>query len=137
MAQDLGREPSSAELGAELGMDTCEVDKARAVDGQYSARSLDAPVDHDAGLSLGDTLGGAAAEMDRVELFATLRPALCALKPRDQLIVRLRFVDELTQRQIGERIGVSQMQVSRLLTDILARLRRVLATNDASLLAAS
>lgn len=127
LEQDLGREPSGIEVADALGLTESEVARAHGVDNQYLARSVDAPVDRDSGVSLGDTLGENNADLGRVDDFETLRPLLRRLKPRERLIVRLRFVDDLTQRQIGERIGVSQMQVSRLLADILLRLRRALA----------
>jgi RNA polymerase sigma-B factor len=132
LAQDLGREPECAEVAASLGLSAREVEQARAVDGQYIARSMDAPVDYDSGASLADTLGEPAVELDRVEDFETLRPLLTTLKARERLILRLRFVDNLTQRQIGQQIGVSQMQVSRLLSDILLRLRQAMSMDEAS-----
>lgn len=132
LAQDLGREPECAEIADSVGLSVREVEQARAVDGQYIARSMDAPVDYDSGTSLSDTLGQSAVELDRVEDFETLRPLLTTLKARDRLILRLRFVDNLTQRQIGEQIGVSQMQVSRLLSDILLRLRRAMLIDEVS-----
>ncbi|GAB3489882.1 sigma-70 family RNA polymerase sigma factor [Flexivirga lutea] len=133
LAQELGRDPSAAEVAERLGIAVQDVEHAQAVDGQYVARSMDAPVDHDSGMSLCDTLGETSSDLARVEDFEALRPLLRSLKARERLIVRLRFVDNLTQRQIGQRIGVSQMQVSRLLADILLRLRRAMAAeNDIS-----
>ena len=126
LTQELGHEPTSAEVAASLGLSRQDVSAAREVDTQYVARSMDAPVDRDGGVPLADTLGSVPTELDRIESFETLRPVLRNLQPRERLIVRLRFVDNLTQRQIGQRIGVSQMQVSRLLSDILARLRKAL-----------
>ncbi|HWC21755.1 MAG TPA: SigB/SigF/SigG family RNA polymerase sigma factor [Flexivirga sp.] len=126
LAQELGRDPTRQEIADELGLSVGDVTRAEGADGQYVARSMDAPVDRDSGVSLGDTLGEVCRDLDRVEDFETLRPLLRTLKARERLIVRLRFVDNLTQRQIGQRIGVSQMQVSRLLTDILLRLRRAM-----------
>lgn len=137
MAQELRREPTDAEVAESLGLSVGDVARAHAVDGQYIARSMDAPVDHDGGPALCDTLGERATDLDRVEDFETLRPLLRNLKARERLIVRLRFVDNLTQRQIGQRIGVSQMQVSRLLTDILLRLRRAMETDHDHISAAS
>lgn len=127
LVQELGRDPTAAEVAASLGLSVGDVARARGVDGQYVARSMDAPVDHDGGATLGDTLGETATDLDRVEDFETLRPLLSNLKSRERLIVRLRFVDNLTQRQIGQQIGVSQMQVSRLLSAILLHLRRAIA----------
>jgi RNA polymerase sigma-70 factor, sigma-B/F/G subfamily len=137
LAQELRRDPTTAEVAASLGLTEREVARARGVDGQYVARSMDAPVDRDGGATLADTLGETATDLDRVEDFETLRPLLSNLKSRERLIVRLRFVDNLTQRQIGQQIGVSQMQVSRLLTEILLRLRRAIAAKHDDISAAS
>ncbi|GGB35269.1 alternative sigma factor SigF [Flexivirga endophytica] len=137
LAQELGRDPTAAEVAASLGLSVRDVGQARGVDGQYVARSMDAPLDHDGGTTLSDTLGETATDLDRVDDFETLRPLLRNLKSRERLIVRLRFVDNLTQRQIGQRIGVSQMQVSRLLSDILLRLRRAIAAKHDDISAAS
>lgn len=137
LTQELGHEPTSAEVARSLGLTQQDVGAAREVDTQYVARSMDAPVDRDNGMPLRETMGAVPAELDRIEAFETLRPVLCKLPARDRLIVRLRFVDNLTQRQIGQRIGVSQMQVSRLLADILGRLRRDLAFDGDAARAAS
>ena len=61
-----------------------------------------------------------------VETFAVLRGAIAQLEPREQEVLRLRFIEDLTQRQIGDQIGVSQMQVSRLLTEILRQLKELI-----------
>lgn len=128
LIQELGHDPTPADIADESGLSEREVDDALVADGQYSARSLDAPIGHDRdddGGSVMDTVIDAewCREQERIENFAILRPALRRLSDRDRGIVRMRFVDGLSQRQIGERIGVSQMQVSRLLFTILSRLR--------------
>jgi RNA polymerase sigma-B factor len=66
-------------------------------------------------------------DFDRAELRAMLQQALVRLNPREALILERRFAEEKTQAEIGEELGVSQMQVSRLLAKILDRLRRELA----------
>lgn len=132
LTQDLGREPTREEVATALDLSVAEVELAQEVDSQYVARSMDAPVDRDNGLALCDTLGTTCADLDRVEAFEALRPLLRDLKARDRLIIKLRFVDNLTQRQIGQRIGVSQMQVSRILTDILGRLRQAMSVDHIS-----
>jgi RNA polymerase sigma-B factor len=76
--------------------------------------------------SLGDLLPDFDADLSAAEARALLAPALSRLTEREQLIVRLRFVEDLTQAEIGERIGVTQMQVSRLLGGILAKLREAI-----------
>ena len=72
---------------------------------------------------LGDTLPDARDEFAPVEAALTLGPVLAQLAPRERTVLRLRFRENMTQAQIGLTIGVSQMQVSRLLADILTRLR--------------
>ena len=71
-----------------------------------------------------DLIGVPDEHFAQIDNHESLLPLLAALGPRDRLILRLRFVHGCTQAEIGERIGVSQMQVSRLLTALLARLRR-------------
>jgi RNA polymerase sigma-B factor len=86
--------------------------------------SLDAPFggDEDGG-SFADLLGARDVELDRVERVLTLNSALDVLGDRDREILHLRFKEELTQAAIGERVGLSQMHVSRLIRQALAQLR--------------
>jgi RNA polymerase sigma-B factor len=124
LVQELQRDPTSAELAAEIGCDAAEVEAAIAADGCFSVLSLDRPVDGDSAASLADTI---AAEEDtafeQTEAVAVLEPVLSDLAPRERKILELRFVEGQTQADIGAEIGVSQMQVSRLLRGILDRLR--------------
>ena len=89
--------------------------------GARRARSLEEPVGEDA--TLADALGDADPELDRAEMRAMLDGAFGVLSERDREVLRLRFAEDLTQAEIAERVGVSQMQVSRLLRQSLARLR--------------
>ena len=75
------------------------------------------------GVTLADALGAKDPELDRAEMRAMLDGAFDVLSERDRLVLRLRFEQDFTQTQIAERIGVSQMQVSRLIRQSLARLR--------------
>ena len=84
-------------------------------------RSLDEPTGED--VTLADSLGFADPELERAEIRALLDGAFDVLSERDQEVLRLRFAEDLTQTEIAERIGVSQMQVSRLIRQSLARLR--------------
>jgi RNA polymerase sigma-B factor len=123
-----GRMPSAAEIAAELGVEESDVVEALTAEGCFTPLSLDAPVtsgEPDAA-SLGDLLPDFDADLSAAEARALLAPALSRLTEREQLIVRLRFVEDLTQAEIGERIGVTQMQVSRLLGGILAKLREAI-----------
>lgn len=123
-----GGVPTSDEIATRLGVDRSEVDEALAVRGCFAPTSLDAPVDADGdGAPLGQLLAAGEDDVERAETRVILRQALSRLSPREQLIVKLRFADDLTQGEIGERIGVTQMQVSRLLSKVMATLRAELA----------
>ena len=93
--------------------------------GAYRATSFDAPrsSDEDSGDSLADSLGTTEDGFGLAEQRATLERLMAAITPREREVLRLRFAEDLTQAEIGERIGVSQMQVSRLIRQSLARLR--------------
>ena len=124
LVQDLQRDPTLAELAEELGADVAEVEAAIAADGCYSVLSLDRPVDGEATASLADTIADDEdSSFERTEAVAVLEPVLSELAPRERRILELRFIEGHTQADIGAEIGVSQMQVSRLLRGILDRLR--------------
>lgn len=126
LVQLLGREPKLSELCAETGLDEETVLEALEVNDCYSPASLDATVRADAEGSeatLGAFLGAEDPDMERSEARAMLRPLVAQLKPRDQRVLELRFVQGLTQSEVGEEIGVSQMQVSRIQSRILNTLR--------------
>jgi RNA polymerase sigma-B factor len=124
LLQDLQRDPTLAELAEELGADVAEVEAAIAADGCYSVLSLDRPVDGEATASLADTIADDEdSSFERTEAVAVLEPVLSELAPRERRILELRFIEGHTQADIGAEIGVSQMQVSRLLRGILDRLR--------------
>ena len=122
LTQRLHRQPSSADLAEFLGISTATVDQARLAEGMYQGLSLDVPCGAAATL-LGDTLPDSRDGFAPVEAAVTIGPALAELTPRERAILRLRFVENLTQDQVGQAIGLSQMQVSRLLSGILVRLR--------------
>lgn len=118
----------SQAIAERLGVERAEVDEALAVRGCFVPTSLDAPVDADGdGAPLGELLAAADDAVDRAEDRVILRTALLRLTPRERLIVKLRFADDLTQGEIGDRIGVTQMQVSRLLSKVMSTLRAELA----------
>lgn len=122
LAAVLGRPATSAEVAEELGVD---VDLVRSVEQAVAARSvssLDRPV-IEAGGTLGDSLGGTDRELDLTDDRVALAEALELLGDRDRDVLSLYFVDELSQREIAARYGVSQMQVSRWLSSIVGRLR--------------
>ena len=92
----------------------------------YNATSLSTPISADGTTELGDTLGGEDYEYELAETRVALGPALATLDEREQKILTLRFYGNLTQSQIADQVGISQMHVSRLLTRALTKLRAVL-----------
>ena len=131
LRQQLNRAPSAGELAGALGVEPEELSDALVARSGYSALSLDAPTRTDSDLSLGDALADDNDVYAAVERVEWLRPALARLSDRERQIIALRFVDGLTQEQIGSHLGVSQMQISRLLAGILHRLRDDLGITDA------
>jgi RNA polymerase sigma-B factor len=121
LTQRQGRAPTPSELAAHLEIGRDEVLAGLEAGYACHTTSLDHTVS--TGSALGDLLGEEDAELTKVDNRETLLPLLRGLSERDRLILELRFVHEMTQSQIAERIGVCQVHVSRLLTRILARLR--------------
>ncbi|MDO7866953.1 sigma-70 family RNA polymerase sigma factor [Nocardioides jiangxiensis] len=125
LEQETGHEPDLAEIAEAIGEDEAEVAEAMAADGCFSPSSLDQPV-RSSGTPLGELMASEEDGFDAAEARAMLADAIRTLGPRDRKILRMRFFDGLTQKEIGREIGVTQMQVSRLLTRILADLRSAL-----------
>ncbi len=121
--QTLHRSPKPSEVAEHLSLDVESVIEALAADGCFTPASLDVPVGDDGSGSLGELLGGDDEDLSRAEVRLMLVPAVRRLKPRDRRIVELRFFHGWTQEQIAQEIGVTQMQVSRLLSRILSDLR--------------
>ncbi len=121
------RSPSVSEIAHAVGASDEQVLDALEAAAAYRATSLDASrlATHgeEAGESVADTLGTHEGGFQRAEERATLEPLLARLTPRERVVLRLRFGADLTQAEIGERIGVSQMQVSRLIRQALGRMR--------------
>ncbi|WP_230859294.1 RNA polymerase sigma factor SigF [Actinoplanes aureus] len=122
LSNSLGRSPTVADIAGHLGISEDSVIEGLEGARAYNATSLSTPM-AEGGTELGDTLGGEDAGYELAELRIALGPAMAALDEREQKIVSLRFYGNLTQTQIAEQIGVSQMHVSRLLTRALAKLR--------------
>jgi RNA polymerase sigma-B factor len=123
MSQRLGRAPTASELAVELDRDRDEVVEALIAGSGYSTLSMDTGGGADDSPPLSETLGAEDANLDRIENHEALRPLLNALPERERTVIVLRFFESLTQSQISERVGISQMHVSRLLARTLARLR--------------
>ncbi len=120
LSQRLGRSPTVKELAAETGVGEDAVLEALEAGHAYRSTSLDSPGPE--GETLGNRLGTNDLEFDNAEDRAVLLPHLAALPARERLILKLRFVDDLTQSEIAARVGLSQMHVSRLLARSLAML---------------
>ncbi len=129
LVQELRRFPNATETAEQMGLSEPEVVEVAGARGCFRPASLDAPAREDANIPIGELIGESDVEFERVENFESLTPLLAALPDRDRLILGLRFVDGCTQKQIGDRIGVSQMQVSRLLNSVLSRLREQLCAD--------
>lgn len=127
LQQEQGRPPTAAEIAQNLGVDVRDLAEAEMARGCYSALSLDAPTHDEGSPALGELIVDENDPFGHVDNMEFLRPALAALSERDRRILLLRFARGMTQEQIGHEIGVSQMQVSRLLTRILDGLRDQLA----------
>jgi RNA polymerase sigma-B factor len=121
------RSPSVSEIALAVNATHEQVLDALEAAAAYRATSLDAsrstPPGEDPGESVADTLGAPESGFQRAEERATLEPLLARLAPRERIVLELRYGADLTQAEIGERIGVSQMQVSRLIRQALSRMR--------------
>jgi RNA polymerase sigma-B factor len=130
LANKRGRAPTVNELAQYLELDTEEVIDALQAIQAYESLSLDAPRPGatDEVTSYGDAMGAEDERYELVELDATVSAVLGRIPQREREILRMRFVDDLTQTEIADRVGISQMQVSRLLRRSLDQLRML--TND-------
>lgn len=133
LIQQLGHEPTVAELAEATGFDECTIREAQGVGHCYRPDSLDRPLGDvgDAG-----TLGSAMGELDPgfglADARIALEPLLGRLSPRDRKLITLRYFEGLTQSETGRRIGISQMQVSRVESRILKEFRRALKPDEAA-----
>ncbi len=120
LLQELHREPTLTDLADALRVSPAAVTEAQLSAAAYNACSLDSPT---TGQARPEIAGSAPDEFAALEMREALRAALATLSPRDRQLIRLRFVEELTQAEVGRVLGVSQMQVSRLLAGVLRQLR--------------
>jgi RNA polymerase sigma-B factor len=125
LSSDLHRQPTVAEIAHAAAATEEQVLEALQASWAHRATSLEAPclTEDAADATLGDTVASTEQGFSRAEDRATLAPLLRAVTPRERKVLRLYFEDDLTQRQIGERIGVSQMQTSRIIRKSITRLR--------------
>lgn len=127
LSADSGRAPAVGEIAEAVGVSEERVLDAMEAAAAYHAGSLDAPrgsrQEEDSGETVADSLGTNESGFERAEDRATLEPLLAHVSERERLVLRLRFAEGMTQAEIGAQIGVSQMQVSRLIRQALNRLR--------------
>lgn len=130
LSQSLGRSPSASEIAAELGIGVQDVSEGLRAKNAYQTLSMDATLTDTDNLSLAETVGEDDAELANVEAHAAIRPAMEKLPPLERRILMLRFFGSMTQTEIANRVGVSQMQVSRILSRTLAKLRNDLRDDE-------
>jgi RNA polymerase sigma-B factor len=134
LRRTLGRSPTTDEVARDLDVTVTEVLDAAAAATAYDALSLDSPrpAHADQELVWTDLLGAEERGYDLIEYEVTLGPAVRALPARQRAILRLRFGEDMTQAEIADALGISQMHVSRLLRQTLAKLRTVARARHAA-----
>jgi RNA polymerase sigma-B factor len=124
LTQSLGRSPTPRELAEKIGCTVEEIVEGIESSNAYATLSLDAgDNDEDGAATMLDAIGVADHNLEHVEIRESIKPLLDRLAPREKKILLLRFFKNMTQSQIAEEIGVSQMHVSRLLNRTLVELR--------------
>jgi RNA polymerase sigma-B factor len=129
LVQSLGRNPTVAELATELGADAADVQEAISASSSMHPDSLDAANVHSDAPSIGDLLACPETPLERLEDLACLREAMQDLDAADRELLYRRYFCEETQVQLGKRLGMSQMQVSRRLARVLVELQRTLLSS--------
>ncbi|MFD3356229.1 RNA polymerase sigma factor SigF [Streptomyces fradiae] len=130
LSQLHGRSPTVHELAEKLGISEEEVLEGLESANAYSTLSLDVPDTDDESPAVADTLGAEDEALEGVEYRESLKPLLEGLPPREKRILLLRFFGNMTQSQIAQEVGISQMHVSRLLARTLAQLRERLLVEE-------
>jgi len=126
LIQTLGRAPTASELSQTLGVSREEVIECLIAGDAYQLESLDAPVGPDGSGKprlVADAIGAIDPQIDHITDRESVRVLVSALPQREREVLHMRFFESMTQSQIAERIGVSQMQVSRILASTLQSLR--------------
>ncbi|SEL27415.1 SigB/SigF/SigG family RNA polymerase sigma factor [Streptacidiphilus jiangxiensis] len=131
LSQKLEREPTDAEVAVALNVTEQEIAEGRTASNAYTAGTLEAPDDGtDSEGPQSRRFGYTDAALEGVENLESLKPLIAQLPERERTILALRFTGELTQAEIGARLGISQMHVSRLLSRVLAQLRDALLADQ-------
>jgi RNA polymerase sigma-B factor len=125
LSGELGRSPSPQQVAAELNLPVEEVLEAIEANAAFETTSLDTPLRSggEDSQTLAESLGASDERFELVEERVSIGPAIKQLPEREQMILQLRFGDNLTQSEIAEKVGVSQMHVSRLIRRALERVR--------------
>ncbi|MGA7227642.1 MAG: SigB/SigF/SigG family RNA polymerase sigma factor [Acidimicrobiia bacterium] len=123
LSQKLGRAPDPVEIAEELGRSVDEVEAAIKAALAYDARSVDAPVGKDDQSNLLSVMGDDDEQFDLADIWYSLEPLIADLSDREQEVLFLRFFEDMTQTEIAEVVGVSQMQISRIISRSLEQLR--------------
>ncbi len=129
LAQELGRSPTIDEIAARCGATSEEVLDAMEAVQAYSTSSLETPIGEDGAAPI-DVLGSEDPSLEVLESWTSVAPAVRALPARERRVLYLRFFRGLTQSEIAREIGVSQMHVSRILAQTLARLREAVGYEE-------
>lgn len=132
LTHELGHEPSESKVRERMGLTEQEYADALVAFGCFTPMSLDQPLGLDVGATVGDLVADPESGTEAAEARGMLDPVLKQLPERDRKILYLRFVEDQTQDEIGQELGVTQMQVSRLLTRILRDLRLSLGVAPAA-----
>ena len=127
---ELGRAPTVPELGRHLGCTDEDVIEALEVSAAYRPGSIHAPVSGGEGLSLEDRLPSEGDPLHSFEVVQMVRSLMARLPERERTVLHLRFYDELSQSEIAQRVGLSQMHVSRILRATLERLSHLPGVKD-------
>jgi RNA polymerase sigma-B factor len=133
LSESTGERPPSDELAERLSLSERQVDDALGALGAFDAISLDGPAYHGSESEVqtrGETVGVLDADYELAEHRATLEEALKQIPSRDRRVLQMRFLEDRTQSDIAEDIGVSQMQVSRILRRALERLRQTIESPE-------
>lgn len=124
LAQDLGRDPTPKEIAESIDKDVEQVVEALLAENAYQVGSIDTTArGDDETPSFAERIGTADRGYEHIDEYLTVKPLLTQLPERDRKVLVMRFFESMTQSQIADEIGVSQMQVSRILSKTLARLR--------------
>nr|WP_042422786.1 SigB/SigF/SigG family RNA polymerase sigma factor [Streptacidiphilus anmyonensis] len=130
LSQELEREPTDAELAECLHVSEAEVTEGQAVSNAYTAGTLEAPDQDESEGPQARRMGYLDRGIEGVENLESLKPLIAALPDRERTVLALRFSAELTQAEIGARLGISQMHVSRILSRVLTGLREALLVEE-------